>query len=53
LPAYYLNRQVLNGDESDLTFLAPKNTILGLYAKGKAKKEDNGFIVKTIPILAI
>lgn len=53
LPAYYLNRQVLNGDESDLTFLAPKNTILGLYAKGKAKKENNGFIVKTIPILAI
>jgi hypothetical protein len=53
LPAYYLNRQVLNGDESDLTFLTPKNTILGLYAKGKAKKEDNGFIVKTIPILAI
>lgn len=53
LPAYFLNRQVLNGDESDLTFLAPKNTILGLYAKGKAKKENNGFIVKTIPILAI
>jgi hypothetical protein len=53
LPAYYLNKQVLNGDESDLTFLAPKNTILGLYAKGKAKKENNGFIVKTIPILAI
>jgi hypothetical protein len=53
LPAYYLNRQVLNGDESDLTFLSPKNTILGLYAKGKAKKENNGFIVKTIPILAI
>ena len=53
LPAYFLNRQVLNGDESDLTFLAPKNTILGLYAKGKAKKDTSGFIVKTIPILAI
>jgi hypothetical protein len=53
LPAYYLNRQVLNGDDSDLTFLAPKNTILGLYAKGKAKKDIGGFIVKTIPILAI
>lgn len=53
LPAYYLNKQVLNGDDSDLTFLAAKNTILGLYAKGKAKRENNGFIVKTIPILAI
>ena len=53
IPAYFLNRQVLNGDESDLTFLAPKNTILGLYAKGKAKKDVSGFIIKTIPILAI
>jgi hypothetical protein len=53
LPAYFMNREVLNGDESDLTFLAPKNTILGLYAKGKAKKDTGGFIIKTIPILAI
>jgi hypothetical protein len=53
IPAYFLNREVLNGDESDLTFLAPKNTILGLYAKGKAKKDLGGFIIKTIPILAI
>ena len=53
LPAYFMNREVLNGDESDLTFLAPKNSILGLYAKGKAKKDTGGFIIKTIPILAI
>ena len=53
IPAYFLNRKVLNGDESDLTFLAPKNSILGLYAKGKAKKDLGGFIIKTIPILAI
>ena len=53
LPAYFMGLPVLNGDESDLTFLAPKNTILGLYAKGKAKKNTSGFIIKTIPILAI
>jgi len=53
LPAYFMGLPVLNGDESDLTFLAPKNTILGLYAKGKAKKDVSGFIIKTIPILAI
>ena len=53
LPAYFMGLPVLNGDESDLTFLAPKNTILGLYAKGKAKKDNSGFIIKTIPILAI
>lgn len=53
LPAYFMGLPVLNGDESDLTFLAPKNIILGLYAKGKAKKDLGGFIIKTIPILAI
>ena len=53
LPAYFMGLPVLNGDESDLTFLAPKNTILGLYAKGKAKKDVSGFIIKTIPSLAI
>lgn len=53
LPAYFMGLPVLNGDESDLTFLAPKNTILGLYAKGKGKKDNSGFIIKTIPILAI
>lgn len=53
LPAYFMGLPVLNGDESDLTFLAPKNTILGLYAKGKAKKDVSGFIIKTIHILAI
>lgn len=53
LPAYFMGLPVLNGDESDLTFLAPKNTILGLYAKGKGKKDVSGFIIKTIPILAI
>lgn len=53
LPAYFMGLPVLNGDESDLTFLAAKNTILGLYAKGKAKKDTGGFIIKTIPILAI
>jgi len=53
LPAYFMGLPVLNGDESDLTFLAPKNSILGLYAKGKAKKDTGGFIIKTIPILAI
>ena len=53
LPAYFMGLPVLNGDESDLTFLAPKNTILGLYAKGKGKKDTSGFIIKTIPILAI
>ena len=35
---------VFNGDESDLRFLDPKNSIIGLYAKGKAKKDTSGFV---------
>jgi hypothetical protein len=35
---------VFNGDESDLRFLDPDNHIVGLYAKGKAKKDISGFV---------
>jgi len=44
LPVSYLGREVFNGDESDLRFLDPKNVIVGLYAKGKAKKDTTGFV---------
>jgi hypothetical protein len=42
---------VFNGDESDLRFLDPKGSIIGLYAKGKAKKDNTGF-VKFIQLVA-
>jgi len=45
----YNDISVFNGDDSDLRFLDPKNVIVGLYAKGKAKKDASGF-VRTIPI---
>ena len=35
---------VFNGDESDLRFLDPDSHIVGLYAKGKAKKDTSGFV---------
>jgi hypothetical protein len=38
------NMTVFNGDDSDLRFLDPKNSIIGLYAKGKAKKDTSGFV---------
>jgi len=44
LPESYLNMPVFNGDDSDLRFLDPKNVIVGLYAKGKAKKDTTGFV---------
>jgi hypothetical protein len=44
LPATYHGKQVVNGDESDLRFLDPKGVIVGLLAKGKAKKSDTDFV---------
>jgi len=44
MPENYLGMPVFNGDESDLRFLDPKNVVVGLYAKGKAKKDTSGFV---------
>ena len=44
MPESYNGRPVFNGDESDLRFLDPKNVVVGLYAKGKAKKDTSGFV---------
>jgi hypothetical protein len=46
LPETYLGKPVINGDESDLRFLDPKGVIVGLKAKGKAIKDDSGFVVQ-------
>jgi hypothetical protein len=45
LPETYIGRPVINGDETDLRFLDPKGVIVGLKAKGKAKKDTSGFVV--------
>lgn len=45
LPETYLGRPVINGDETDLRFLDPKGVIVGLKAKGKARKDTSGFVV--------
>ena len=44
LPVSYRGVQVFNGDDSDLRFLDPKGVVVGLYAKGKAKKDTTGFV---------
>ena len=44
MPETYLGRAVFNGDDSDLRFLDPKGVVVGLYAKGKAKKDTSGFV---------
>jgi hypothetical protein len=45
LPVSYLGMPVFNGDDSDIRFRDPKNNVVGLYAKGRAKKDTTGFVV--------
>jgi hypothetical protein len=45
LPETYLGRKVINGDDTDLRFLDEKQVIVGLKAKGRAKKDTSGFVV--------
>jgi hypothetical protein len=35
-----------SADETDLRFLDPKGIMLGLKAKGKAKKDYSGFVIR-------
>jgi len=44
MPEAYNGLPVFNGDDSDLRFLDPSNVVVGLYAKGKAKKDNTGFV---------
>ena len=37
--------KVVDGDKDDLRFLDPKQSIVALYAKGRAKKDTSGFVV--------
>lgn len=46
LPDTYMGMTVVDGDDTDLRFLDPTNSIIGLRAKGKAKKDTSGFVVK-------
>ena len=45
LPVSYKNTRVINGDKDDLRFLDDKGVIVGLKAKGKAKKDTSGFVI--------
>ena len=45
LPTTYKGFKVVDGDTSDLIMLYNKNVILGLKAKGDAKKDKSGFVI--------
>lgn len=43
LPNKFWDKEVIVGDDSDLRFLDKKNTIVGLRAKYRAKRDNTGF----------
>ncbi len=44
LPQEWQGKTVIDGDTDDLRFLDPQNVVVGLRAKGKAKKDKTGFV---------
>jgi hypothetical protein len=49
MPSEYMGRPVIDGDETDLRFLDPPQCIVGLRAKGAAKRDQSGFVVRLTP----
>ena len=47
IPLTFHGRKVISGDETDIRHLDPENVVVSLYAKGRAKKDNSGFVVKT------
>ena len=46
LPETWNGYKVINGDETDLRYFDPSNVVVGLIAKGDAKKDQTGFVVR-------
>jgi hypothetical protein len=45
LPKEFLGRPVIDGDKHDLRFLDPPGSVVGLIAKGSAKRDASGFVI--------
>ncbi len=52
LPDSYLGKAVVDGDYSDARFLDSKGVVVGLKAKGKAKADESGFVVRQKELVA-
>tara|TARA_R110000796_G_scaffold168016_1_gene284901 strand:+ start:222 stop:1022 length:801 start_codon:yes stop_codon:yes gene_type:complete len=51
LPAFFMGFPVVNGDEHDAINTRDGGTILGLSAKGRAKQDTTGFVVRaSVPV---
>ena len=45
-PITYKGYRVVDGDKTDLEMTKYKNVVLGLKAKGDAKKDTTGFVIQ-------
>ena len=45
LPSSWNNYPVYDGDDTDVRFYDPDNHVIGLRAKGMAKKDNSGFVI--------
>ena len=48
LPRFWRGYKVIDGDTSDILMVYNKNVVLGLKAKGEAKKDKSGFVVDAV-----
>ena len=46
IPVTFHGRKVVSGDDTDIRHLDAKDVIVSLYAKGKARKDQSGFVVR-------
>ena len=46
LPSYFGRYLVIDGDKHDLRFLDPRGVVVGLRAKGRARRDTSGFVVR-------
>ena len=44
IPSSFRSWEVIDGDDTDVRHIEPKNVVVALYAKGKAKKDQSGFV---------
>ena len=50
LPKMFKGLKVINGDTHDMRFLDTPNSVIGLKAKGQAKKDTSGFVIDVLQI---
>ena len=50
MPKVFKGMKVIDGDKTDMRFLDRSNRVVGLKAKGKARKDTSGFVINVLQI---